>query len=139
MNHKSIEITVYGKTFKSVKQFVEHYGSNTSTFYQILKKYKCMHDGYRKAALMLIKRTLEINRKKDIEVYGMKFNSIKDCCRYFNVSDSSVYKKMKYNPDIERCLDGILGSNKDRVIKQSKRSLAINNFLYGEPIIKQIA
>jgi hypothetical protein len=130
---RQVKINAYGKEFSSIREFVKHYNTSTTLYYRFYNELdENTENRYRRAALNLIEHILSSERSIECYAYGMYFPSINSCCRHFCLSQSTIYKMMKYNPNIEQCLDKVLGKDKYKYIKQSKVNKLINKFIYGK-------
>lgn len=130
---RKVKINVYGKKFSSIREFVEYYNTSTALYYRFYNELdENTENKYKRAALNLIEHILSSEKSIEFCVYGMYFSSIDSCCRHFCINQSTIYKMMKYNPNIEKCLDKVLGEDKYKYINQSKINKLINKFLYGK-------
>jgi len=134
-----IEINVYGRTFNSVHEFCLFYRADEFKYYQILSKQNANRcDRFKKAALQLIDFTLNNSMKSECIVYGEKFLSVKDCCIKYNINESTIKKMMKYNPNLEYCMDRVLGANKKKYLRQNEIEKLLNRFIYGNDFFTNI-
>lgn len=130
---REIKIKVYGRTFYSIREFIKYYNTSFTLFYKFYDQLDDrVIDKHRTAALNLIEHIFRDNHEYKFKVYGMNFKSLKECASWFCISENTLYKMMKYNPDVEYCLNKILGKNKKNFIRNSEINTLINKFIYGK-------
>ena len=110
-NKNCIEVTVRGKTFKSIKEATDYYGTNYSTVLQRRNKGWSMED----AILTPSTRPNNINggRRKPIVVDGIEFECIKKAADFYNLNYGTVKWKLRNGKSVEEVFN-LKGDKNDK-------------------------
>ena len=90
----SKQITLEGKTFKSIEEACRYYNLNYKKVSTRLNRKWTLEEAFE-----IVER--KSNHKKPIVVKGKKFKSVREACRYYNIQYPIVYSRLKNNWDLE--------------------------------------